>query len=88
MALPWNLIMAKKKAIARKKSDDLRLGDRVRFQIGRNTFHARVIEDRGHLGVGGRQIVRIEVVPASDMDGEIERFEMPAEELVRKNPAA
>jgi hypothetical protein len=67
---------------------DLRPGDRVRFQIGRSTFHARVIEDRGHLGVGGRQIVRIEVVPASPLDGHVEQFEMPAEDLTRENPAA
>jgi hypothetical protein len=49
---------------------------------------ATVIEDRGHLGVGGRQIVRIEVVPANPLDGHIEQFEMPAEHLTRETPAA
>lgn len=54
-------------------------GDQVSFSVGRSVFLAHVIEDRGNLGIGGRQIVRIEVLP--DADEEPRRFEMPAEEL-------
>jgi hypothetical protein len=80
--------VTKKKKPTPKRNHALRPGDRVRYQVGSTTFHGRVIEDRGNLGVGGRQIVRIEVVPASELDGEIRRFEMPAERLVRESPAA
>lgn len=31
---------------------DLRPGDLVTFPFGAMTIHARVIEDRGHLGIG------------------------------------
>jgi hypothetical protein len=88
MALPWLLNMAKKKSSPSKKSDDLRPGDRVSYQIGRSVFHGVVIEDRGHIGVGGRQIVRIEIHPTNPDEGEIRHTEWPAEELVRESPAA
>jgi hypothetical protein len=80
--------VARKKLTPKQKSDDLRVGDRVRFTIGLTTFHALVIVDRGNLGFGGRQIVGIEIVPASELDGEIRRFEMPAERLLRESLAA
>lgn len=67
---------------------DLREGDRVTFSIGPATFHARVVEDRGALGVGGRQIVRIELLSDEYTDQEPRRFEMPAEELKRDQTAA
>ena len=66
----------------------LREGDRVHFTVGKCTFHARVVEDRGALGVGGRQIVGIELLPDDDTDEEPRRFEMPAEELRRDQTAA
>ncbi|MCA9631231.1 MAG: hypothetical protein KC766_26395 [Myxococcales bacterium] len=68
--------------------NELREGDRVAFTIGRSTFHARVIEDRGHIGVGGRQIVRIELLPDDDAGDEPRRFEMPPEDLTREQTAA
>ena len=43
-------------------SPDLRPGDLVTFPFGAMTIHARVIEDRGHLGIKGGQIVRSEVI--------------------------
>ncbi|NOY27530.1 MAG: hypothetical protein GXP62_16830, partial [Oligoflexia bacterium] len=60
----------------------------VTFTVGKSTFHARVVEDRGTLGVGGRQIVRIEILSDDDIDEEPRRFEMPAEELKRDQTAA
>jgi len=65
---------------------DLRPGDLVTFPFGAMTIHARVIEDRGHLGIKGGQIVRIEVIE-EDAD-EPWRFEMPAEEVVLEGTAA
>ncbi len=67
-------------------TQDLRPGDLVTFPFGAMTIHARVIEDRGHLGIRGRQIVRIEVIDA-DAD-EPWRFEVPAEEVVLEGTAA
>ncbi len=58
-----------------KAPPDLRPGDVVRFTLGAMTVHARVIEDRGHIGLGGRQLVRIEVLGEEDVD-EPRRFEM------------
>lgn len=54
----------------------LKLGDRIRFVFGDAEIEAIVIEDRGNLGVGGRQIVRIrtEIEP-----GITEEWETPAE---------
>lgn len=66
---------------------ELRTGDHVSFNIGPTRVHARVIEDRGHLGKGGRQIVRLEVTQDFE-PGEPQRFEMPAEELTRERSAA
>lgn len=52
----------------------------MRLRIGGNDFIATVIEDRGHIGVDGRQIVRIEV----EFDPEyITDFEASADDLRR-----
>jgi hypothetical protein len=80
--------MTKKKNGPSKNGDDLRVGDRVSYKIGLSVFHGVVIEDRGHLGVGGRQIVRIEIRPTNPGDFEVRQTEWPAEELVRESPAA
>jgi hypothetical protein len=85
--LPWPLTMAKK-SCSSGKDGDLRVGDRVSYSIGLSVFHGVVIEDRGHLGVGGRQIVRIEIRPSNPDEGEVRRTEFPAEFLVRETPAA
>ena len=68
-------------------SSDLRPGDVVNFTLGAMMIHARVIEDRGHIGVGGRQLVRIEVLGEDD-DDEPRRFEMAAAEVVLEHAAA
>lgn len=56
--------------------------------MGSMTVRARVIEDRGHLGVGALQVVRIQVLGADLEEGEPHRFEMPAEEVVQEQPPA
>lgn len=68
--------------------------DIVSYPFGPRVIRARVIEDRGSIGVGGRQLVVIEVLPTaeqlpSDVAGEPHQFEMPAESLtVEQQPAA
>lgn len=44
---------------ARRPRKKLRVGDRVSTTIGASEWRGVVIEDRGNLGVGGRQIVRV-----------------------------
>lgn len=55
----------------------LRAGDRVSIVRGNYEIEALVIEDRGNIGVGGRQLVRIRV---EDDPGEFREFEAAAEE--------
>jgi hypothetical protein len=57
----------------------LRVGDRVAFSFIGRAIEATVVEDRGDIGVGGRQLVRIRMF--SEMDDYDREFEMPAEEL-------
>lgn len=59
----------------------LRVGDHVHYYILNNRWNAVVIEDRGDLGVSGRQIVRIELTDADYAGDPPSRFEFPAEEL-------
>jgi hypothetical protein len=53
----------------------VKVGDRVRFKLGAHRVVGLVVEDRGFIGVGGRQLVRIEVEidPTSSRE-----FELPA----------
>jgi len=62
--------MPKRKAIA--------VGDRVSFRIGMRRLRGTVIEDRGALGVGGRQLVRVRFGRGADAS----ETELPAEEVV------
>jgi hypothetical protein len=52
-------------------------GDRVRFTMVNRIVEGRVVEDRGNIGVGGRQLVRIIAGVGPD---EFE-IEMPADEI-------
>ena len=70
-----------------KTLPELRPGDVVKFTIGVMEIHARVIEDRGHLGVGGGQIVRVEVLN-DEYEDTPSRFEVPAAEVVLEHAAA
>jgi hypothetical protein len=44
------------------------------------TFAARVVEDRGPIGVGGRRLLRVEVLEAEPGE-DAPRFEVPAERV-------
>ena len=61
-----------------------KVGTRVRFLYGAGEVEAEVVEDRGYIGAGRRQIVRVRVFGdwgAADEGGEEHSFEMPAEDL-------
>lgn len=52
-----------------------KVGDRVRFRLGAHSVVGRVIEDRGPIGIDGRQLVRVEV----ELDPTyLREFELPA----------
>lgn len=57
----------------------LHKGDRVRLRIGSRRLKGVVIEDRGALGAGGKQIVRIRIDDAENT--ETRTFEVRAEDL-------
>lgn len=67
---------------------DLRIGDVVSFTIGPTVVRARVIEDRGHIGIGARQIVRLEALDEQDIELEPRRFELAAAEVELEHSAA
>lgn len=56
------------------------VGDIVAINYGPRTVKARVVEDRGPLGVGGRQIVVVRL-DVDDPTDEPRQFEVPAETL-------
>jgi hypothetical protein len=56
----------------------LRVGDQVKIHFAGRDIVARVIEDRGLIGIKGRQLVR---VSAANLFGEPGEFELPAEEV-------
>jgi hypothetical protein len=57
----------------------IRVGDRVLLHVGAERLPAEVVEDRGFIGKGGRQLLRIRRV---DVSPELaEPYEVPAEEL-------
>lgn len=63
----------------RLEPDRIQVGDRVRLSMGVYDAVGVVVEDRGRIGVGGRQLLRVQVavepgvepieieVPASDV---------------------
>jgi hypothetical protein len=80
------------KRTANKKGKRLRVGNRVKVPYGTEELEAVVVEDRGNLGVGGRQIVRVRLLgrdePAQDAqdppppaDPEEGSLELPAENM-------
>jgi hypothetical protein len=62
-----------------------RVGDWVSFTLGAIHVVARIIEDRGPLGVGGRRLYRIET---QFEDGEMDRFEVREDDLSPATPPA
>lgn len=59
-----------------------KVGSVVGVRMGAAVRPARVIEDRGNIGAGGRRIVRVEIDPGSALDDEPMRFERPVEWLL------
>jgi hypothetical protein len=57
---------------------ELRVGDRVRFSFGGRRVLGTIVEDRGPLAAGGRQIFAVR----AKLDlAEESVFELPADEL-------
>ena len=55
------------------------IGSKIRFKLGGRDVVATVIEDRGYLGVGGAQLLRVRLqVSGTD---EVLEFEVPATEV-------
>ena len=67
------------------KSRPLAVGDRVSFMFGVRRVTGTIVEDRGNIGVGGRQLVGIRMRVGLDEERVIE---MPAEEVTRRGKAA
>jgi hypothetical protein len=70
--------VASARATTRKKRK-LRVGDRVSIQRGTRTVRATIIGDRGHIGVGGRRLLRIK--HDSSDTSEPAMFEVPEADL-------
>jgi hypothetical protein len=69
------------KVMPRRHKSKLRLavGTKVRFKLGGRDVVGTVIEDRGPLGIGGVQLLRVRLrVAGTD---EVMEFEVPATEL-------
>jgi hypothetical protein len=47
--------------VPKKTKHRFKVGDRVRFRFGGNLLTVKVVEDLGSIGVGGQQLVRVEV---------------------------
>jgi hypothetical protein len=62
-----------------RTSKKLGVGTEVRFQFGGRDVVATVIEDRGPLGVGGVQILRVRLAIAGT--DEVMEFEVPATDV-------
>ena len=60
--------------------DEFRVGDLVRVHLAGAIYTARVVEDRGRIGVGGRRLLRIELQDREEGE-EAPRFEVPAEQV-------
>lgn len=61
-----------------RRKDRLRVGDRVSFAFGKGRIIAMVVEDRGDIGVGGRQLVTVRRPGHHEV---LQELELPAEEL-------
>jgi hypothetical protein len=59
-----------------------KVGAFVGVRMGAEIKRARVIEDRGNIGVGGRRLVRLELEQDPTYDIEPIRFERPVEWLL------
>ena len=63
------------------KRVSFRVGDKVKVVFGNGRASARIIEDRGPIGVKGRRLVRVQLI-GKEIDPDLS-FEVPVEELIR-----
>ncbi len=63
-----------------RRTAKFRVGDSVKVRFGTGLSAARIIEDRGPIGINGRRLVRVQIV-GSEPDVDL-AFEVPVEELV------
>lgn len=76
--------MSEKKATSRRGAHRFRVGDKVAFTFAGRRRVARIIEDRGNIGRGGRQLLRVVYVGRG---GQFEQsFEVPAEDVTAVRP--
>lgn len=61
------------------KAARFRVGDKVKVRFGAGLSTAKIVEDRGPIGVNGRRLVRVQLAN-SDADPE-STFEVPEEEV-------
>ena len=67
----------------KKQPPRFHIGDWVRFDYGPKKVSARIVEDRGLLGVHGRRLYRVQL---DDTLGQASTFEMPENELETEMP--
>ncbi|HEY8666872.1 MAG TPA: hypothetical protein VIL86_09415 [Tepidisphaeraceae bacterium] len=48
--------------MATKTAKKWKLGDEAEVRLGATVWRALVVEDRGHLGVGGRRLWRVQLL--------------------------
>lgn len=65
--------------MAKRASGKFAVGSDVAFAFGGRRVVAKVIEDRGHLGVGGRRLLRVRVDGSGGADPIV--LEIPAEQV-------
>jgi hypothetical protein len=76
--------MTKKSKPRRKTIRPFRVGDKVYIQLFGNKRTARIIEDRGRIGIGGRQLLRVVYLGTKEFVEE--PFEIPAVEVTHARP--
>ncbi|MGC2374938.1 MAG: hypothetical protein WA484_13790 [Solirubrobacteraceae bacterium] len=74
--------MTRENGHRRQRRATPKVGSVVGVRMGAAVRPARVIEDRGNIGAGGRRIVRVEIDPDPAFDDEPMRFERPVEWLL------
>jgi hypothetical protein len=74
----------KSKSSSQKVNRPIAVGDRVFWRSGDSIMPLRVIEDRGHIGLGGRRILGVEAL-VKDL-AEVSRFEIAEAAVLRRRP--
>src|SRR5687767_5691159 len=71
---------------ARTRTKQFRIGDEVDLNLGTRKVRVRIVEDRGRIGKGGRQLFRVERVRGGP-EGR-SSYEVPAEDLLQRKSAS